>query len=167
MQKDSKCWKNRNLDNDDGLLYNIVDFGLNQVKQCAHTTLGCLLHLDGTTADSTHRLPHKVDINFSCISNNISTQQEVTALTFSTLYYCTVTMFNYIANKHIANTISITITIISGLQHEECVLPLVTRQIPSNIDRFSKCEIVGPEVVLDCLHQSNPRPSVWSLPIFR
>jgi len=76
-------------------------------------------------------------------------------------------MFNYIANKHIANTISITITIISGLQHEEGVVPLVTRQIPSNIDRFSKCEIVGPEVVLDCLHRSNPRPSIWSLPIFR
>ena len=65
----------RNLDNNDSLLHDIVDFGLYQVQQRAHTTLGRLLHLDGTTTDCTHRLTHKVDINFCCIPSNTNTQQ--------------------------------------------------------------------------------------------
>ena len=62
-----QCINNTNLDDNDSLLHDVVDFGLNEVKQRAHTTLGCLFHLDSTAADRTHGLPHKVNVDFRCI----------------------------------------------------------------------------------------------------
>jgi hypothetical protein len=55
------------LDDNNGFLDNVVDFGLNQVQQCADTSLSSLFNLDSTTPDCTYGLPDKVHINFSRI----------------------------------------------------------------------------------------------------
>jgi len=78
-QKYQLSAKETNLDDDDSLLDNVVDFGLNQVQQRAHTTLGSLLHLNGTAADSTHRLAHEVNIHFSCIPNIVKIRRLITS----------------------------------------------------------------------------------------
>jgi len=41
------------------------------------------------------------------------------------------------------------------------------RPVVNHADCFSECEIVGLEVILDCLQSCNPRTSMWSLPIIQ
>ena len=63
------------LDDDDGLLHDVVDLGLDEVEQRADAAFRRLLHLDGTTSDGAHRLAHKVHVNLCSIptsTHNIS-----------------------------------------------------------------------------------------------
>jgi len=103
--------KDRNLDDNDGLLHDIVDFGLNQVKQSAHTTLGCLLYLDGTSADGTYRLPHKVHINFRCVSTIVSHSRFI----FNDIVHETVVLFKSVVNGYTATTTTTIYTTTTGL----------------------------------------------------
>jgi hypothetical protein len=52
------------LDYNNGLLYDIVDFSLYKIKQCAHTFLSRRFNFDGTTTDSSDRFSYKVNIDF-------------------------------------------------------------------------------------------------------
>ena len=56
------------LDDNNGLLYNIVHFCLNQVQQGTDTSFCCLFYFDGTAANCSDRLTDKVNINLSGIS---------------------------------------------------------------------------------------------------
>ena len=59
-----------NLDDDDGLLHDVVDLGLNEVEQRADAAFRRLLHLDGAASDGAHRLAHKVHVNLRGVPTN-------------------------------------------------------------------------------------------------
>jgi len=52
------------LDHDNGLLYNVVDLGVDQVQQDVHASLGGGLDLDGASANGAHGLAHEVNVDF-------------------------------------------------------------------------------------------------------
>ena len=52
------------LDDDDGLLHNVVDLGLDKVEEHLDAALGSLLELDGAASDGAHGLAHELDIDF-------------------------------------------------------------------------------------------------------
>ena len=55
------------LDDNNRLLHNIVDLGLDKVQERADTALCSLLHFDGAPTNCTHRLAHKVHVHLRCI----------------------------------------------------------------------------------------------------
>ena len=57
-----------NLDDNNGFLYHVVNFRLDQVQECADTPFSRLLNFDGTPSNGANRLPYKIHINFSGIS---------------------------------------------------------------------------------------------------
>lgn len=60
--------KRVHLNHNNGLLNDIIDLGLDEVKECAHTALRRLLNFDGTATDSTDRLPNEVHVHLRGIS---------------------------------------------------------------------------------------------------
>ena len=58
------------------LLDHIIYFGLDEIKQRAHTALCRLLHLDGTPSNGLHSFAHKINIHlcgiFYQFSQNLS-----------------------------------------------------------------------------------------------
>ena len=59
-----------NLDDDDGLLHDVVDLGLDEVEQRADAAFRRLLHLYGAASDGAHGLAHKVHVNLRGVSTN-------------------------------------------------------------------------------------------------
>lgn len=64
----NKHFSSTYFDDNDGLLDNIVDFGLNELDQRGHTLLGRLFDLNGASADGSHRFAHKVHVDLSGVS---------------------------------------------------------------------------------------------------
>ncbi len=56
-----------------GLSYlnNVVNFGLDEVEQGRDTPFGRLLNFDGTSANGSNGLSHKVDVDFGSIPTRV------------------------------------------------------------------------------------------------
>lgn len=55
------------FDDNNGLLYNIVDLGLDQLQQNIDASLSSPLQTDGASANGPDTAPHKVHIHLCCI----------------------------------------------------------------------------------------------------
>ena len=60
------------LDDNNSLLYDVVDLGLDEVKERAHAAFGGLFNLDSASTNGTYRLADEVYIYFSGVLFQLS-----------------------------------------------------------------------------------------------